>query len=285
MLVSPLDLFARAKKEGYAIGAFNTSDLNITKAIIEAAEELRSPVIVETSEGEIDFLSPEISAAQVKILARKAKVPVVLHLDHGKKFETVIAAIQSGYTSIHIDGSANSFETNILLTQNAVNFAKKNNVAVEGELGHIGGTSEAHSGKIVIDSENLTDPDMARDFVKKTKVDVLAVSIGNIHGVYSEPPKLNFDLFSEITQKVKCFFSLHGGSGIPKSQIQRAIKMGIVKVNVNTELRLAFKEGILHEFDVHPEEVIPYKYLPLGTEAVKKVVAGKIKLFGSIGKV
>ncbi len=284
MLVNPLELYKRARKEGFAIGAFNTSDLNITKAIIEAAEELRSPVIIETSEGEIDFLTPEISAAQVKALAAKAKVPVVLHLDHGKKFETVVEAIKNGYTSVHLDGSSNPYDLNVSLTKNTVQFAHEKGVAVEGEIGHIAGSSESHEHKIEIDIESLTNPMDAKNFVKETDVDVLAVAIGNIHGVYANPPQLDFERLAEIDKKVKCFFSLHGGSGIPKNQIQRAIKMGVVKVNVNTELRMAFHDGILHEFEVHPEEVIPYKYLPAGTEAVKKVVENKIKLFGSVGK-
>jgi fructose-bisphosphate aldolase class II len=285
MLVNPIELFSRAKKEGYAIGAFNTSDLNITKAIIEAAEELRSPVIIETSEGEIDFLSPEISGIQVRTLAKKAKIPVVLHLDHGKKFETVVSAIKNGYTSIHLDGSANDYRINRDLTKNAVEYAHKKGVSVEGEIGHITGGSEKHEKKIEISPDTLTDPDEAKDFVDATGIDVLAVAIGNIHGMYSNPPTLDFERLEKIVKRLNCYFSLHGGSGIPKNQIQRAIKMGITKVNVNTELRLAFKEGLLHEFDVHPEEVIPYKYLPAGTEAVKKVVEGKIKLFGSTGKV
>lgn len=284
MLVNPLELYKRAQKEGFAIGAFNTSDLNITKAIIEAAEELRSPVIIETSEGEIDFLSPEISAAQVKALASDAKVPVVLHLDHGKKFETVVEAIKNGYTSVHLDGSANPYDLNVSLTKNTVQFAHEKGVAVEGEIGHITGSSESHDEKIEIATESLTDPAKAKTFVKATGVDVLAVAIGNIHGVYANPPQLDFERLAAIGKKVKCYFSLHGGSGIPKNQIQKAIKMGVVKVNVNTELRMAFHDGILHEFEVHPEEVIPYKYLPAGTEAVKKVVVTKIKLFGSVGK-
>jgi len=285
MLVNPLELFAAAKKGGYAIGAFNTSDLNITKAIIEAAEEMRSPVIIETSEGEIDFLSPEISASQVKSLARKAKVPVVLHLDHGKKFETVVAAIKNGYTSVHLDGSSNNFDLNVTLTKNTVVYAHKKNVSVEGEIGHIVGGSKKHNNKIEISPDTLTDPEEAKKFVQETGVDVLAVAIGNIHGMYSNPPSLDFERLGKIVKNLDCYFSLHGGSGIPKNQVQRAIKMGISKVNINTELRLAFKDGILHEFDVHPEEVIPYKYLPAGTEAVKKVVIGKIKLFGSVGKI
>jgi fructose-bisphosphate aldolase, class II len=284
MLVSPLELYKKAKREGYAVGAFNTSDLNITKAIIKAAEELSSPVIIETSEGEIDFLTPEISGAEVVLLAKRAKVPVVLHLDHGKNYDTVVAAIKAGYTSIHLDGSALPLVENLELTQKAVAYAHKKKIPVEAEIGHIAGGSEKHKEKIVISPDTLTDPMEAAEFARATGVDVLAVAIGNIHGMYANPPQLEFGRLLAITANVKTYFSLHGGSGIPARQVKKAIKMGIVKVNVNTELRLAFHEGLLHEFEVNPDEVIPYKYLPAGTEAVEKVVKAKIRMFGSAGK-
>lgn len=284
MLVNPLALYKKAKRGGYAIGAFNTSDLNITKAIIQAAEELKAPVIIETSEGEIDFLSPQISATEVVTLAKKAKVPVALHLDHGKSIETVKAALKVGYTSIHFDGSNLPLTENLELTQEVVKLTHKKKYPVEAEIGHITGGSELHQEKIKISPDTLTDPNEAAEFARATKVDMMAVAIGNIHGIYANPPCLDFDLLSEIVGKVKTYFSLHGGSGIPQKQIKKAIRMGIVKVNVNTELRLAFHQGLMHEFDVNPDEVIPYKYLPAGTEAVSKVVKTKILMFGSAGK-
>lgn len=284
MLVNPLGIYKKARKGGYAIGAFNTSNVEITRAIIETAERLNSPVIIETSEGEAESQGFEVVAAEVQALAKEAKIPVVLHLDHGKSFESVTQAIRAGYTSVHIDGSDFSIEENTKITKAVVALAHNNKVAVEGEMGHVAGTSAQHKTEIKISKGDLTDPAEASVFAKKTKIDTLAVAIGNIHGVYSESPKLDFERFAEITKVVNKFFSLHGGSGIPKSQIQEAIRLGIVKVNVNTELRLAFKEGILHEFDVHPDEAVPYKYLPAGAEAVSRVVEGKIRLFGSEGK-
>lgn len=284
MLVNPLNLYKKARKGGYAIGAFNTSNIEITRAIIETAERLNSPVIIETSEGEAEHQGFEVVAAEVKALAKEAKIPVVLHLDHGKTFESIGNAIRSGYTSVHIDGSEYNLEENTKITRAVVELAHNNGVAVEGEIGHVAGSSSQHRTEIEINRKDLTDPAEAESFAKKTKIDTLAVAIGNIHGVYAEPPQLDFERLAQITSKVKKYFSLHGGSGIPKTQVQKAIEMGIVKVNVNTELRLAFKEGILHEFDVHPDEAVPYKYLPAGAEAVAKVVEGKIKLFGSEGK-
>lgn len=284
MLVNPLTLYKKAKKGGYAIGAFNTSSVEITRAIIETAERLNSPVIIETSEGEAEHQGFEVVAAEVMALAKEAKIPIVLHLDHGKSYESIAAAIEAGYTSVHIDGSDYNFEENTKITRAVTELARGKGIAVEGEMGHVAGSSAAHSSEIEIDKKDLTDPSEAAEFAKITKIDTLAVAIGNIHGVYAEPPQLDFERFGQITAVVKKYFSLHGGSGIPKSQVQRAIEMGIVKVNVNTELRMAFKEGILHEFDVHPDEVVPYKYLPAGGEAVARVVEGKIRLFGSEGK-
>lgn len=284
MLVTAEGLFKKAKAGGYAIGAFNTSNLEITKAIIAAAEKANSPVIIETSEGEMDCLTPHVAAAEVAALAQNSKIPVVLHLDHGKSLKSVKTAVEAGYTSVHLDGSALPYSENVNLTKVAAKLAHSHRLTIEGEVGHIAGSSESHSHKIKIEQENLTDPAEAAKFVKETKVDVLAVSIGNIHGVYSNPPQLDFERLLEISKKVKKYFSLHGGSGIPKNQIKKAISLGIVKINVNTEIRLAFHKGILHEFEVNPNEVVPYKYLPAGGEAVEKVVSEKIRLFGSANK-
>lgn len=284
MLVSPLKLFKKAKKEGWAVGAFNTSDLEITKAIIEVAEELRSPVIIETSESELAFLTPEVAVAEVRALAEKTDIPVVLHLDHGKSFETVQAAIEAGYTSVHLDGSSMPDKVNTALTKKVVTYAAKKKIPVEGEIGRVTGNSEAHKDNIVIPADSLTESKEAAKFVKATGVSVLAVAVGNIHGIYANPPKLDIARLKDISGKVNGYLSLHGGSGIPKNQIKEAIKNGVVKINVNTELRLAFHQGLLHEFEVHPDEVVPYKYLPAGKEAVKKVVEQKIRLFGSAHK-
>ena len=284
MLVKSRDLYEQARAGGYAIGAFNTSMLEVTKAIIAGAVALKSPVIIETSEGEIGYLSPEMAVAEVKTLADEADIPVVLHLDHGKKLGTVTAAIAAGYTSIHVDGSSLPYSENVKLTKQVVGLARPHELLVEGEIGHITGASEAHAEEIKISPDTLTDPREAAEFTAATGVDVLAVAIGNIHGVYKNPPSLEFDRLAEITRLVKTYFSLHGGSGIPRQQVRRAIGMGIVKVNVSTELRLAFHEGLAEEFAADPGNVTPYKYLPAGIGAVQRIVETKIKMFGSDGK-
>lgn len=284
MLVLSHQLYKKAREGGYAIGAFNTSLLEETKAIINTAARLNSPVIIETSEGEMDYLSPKISAAEVRVLADEVDIPVVLHLDHGRHPDEITKAIESGYTSIHVDGSALIYEENVALTRQIVELAHATNLLVEGEIGHIVGASEAHAEAIKISPDTLTDPEEAQAFVAATGIDVLAVAIGNIHGVYKNPPTLDFERFHEITERVGTYFSLHGGSGIPEDQIRRAIKMGISKINVNTELRVAFHDGLAKEFADHPQNVVPYKYFPAGIEAVEHVVETKILMFGSDGK-
>ncbi|MDD3679002.1 MAG: class II fructose-bisphosphate aldolase [Patescibacteria group bacterium] len=284
MLVNPVSLYKKARKHGFAIGAFNTSNAEITKAIIKTAERLGSPVIIETSENEMAHVGSEVMVAEITAIAKNTKIPVALHLDHGKSFESVREAIRAGYSSVHIDGSTLAFEENFKLTKAVVDLAHNNKVAVEGEVGHIEGNSSEHKLPFEIKKENLTDPGDAAFFVKKTKVDILAISIGNIHGLYETTPMLDFDRLEEISKSVKLPFSLHGGSGIPKNQIQKAIAFGITKINVNTEIRVAFKRGLLHEFDLRPDEVVPYKYLPAGSAAVEKVVESKIKIFGSAGQ-
>jgi fructose-bisphosphate aldolase, class II len=284
MLVTSKELYAKAREGKYAIGAFNTSMLEVSRAIIMAAQELKAPVIIETSEGEIDFLTPEIAAAEVKALAEQVDVPVVLHVDHGKHYELIEKAIRSGYTSVHVDGSSLPYEENAELTKHVVELAHRNNLLVEGEIGHIAGASEAHDQEIKIPRDTLTEPDEARRFVKETGVDVLAVAIGNIHGVYKNTPNLDFLRLKRIAAGVDTYFSLHGGSGIPEVQIKKAISLGITKINVSTELRLAFYYGLAKEFAENPNNVVPYKYLPQASEAVKKVVEAKIRMFGSAGR-
>lgn len=280
MLVSSKKLLDKAKKEGYAVGAFNTSTLEVIKAVIEAACEKNSPVIIETSEGEIKFMEPKVVSSIVKTIAKEAKIPVALHLDHGQSLEMVKKAIEAGYTSVHIDGSSLSFEENIKVTKEVVNCAHKKNIAVEGELGHILGHSEKHHGKIDADKLDLTDPNQAEEFVRKTRIDFLAPSVGNSHGIYMDEPKLDFNRLKKISE-IGIPISLHGGSGIPKGQIEKAISLGVAKINVNTELRIAYSDGLREELSEKPTEVVPYKFLPEVIDKVKNVVKGKIEMFGS----
>ncbi|MDD5693046.1 MAG: class II fructose-bisphosphate aldolase [Patescibacteria group bacterium] len=284
MLVTTKDLYLDAKKEGYAIGAFNVSTLEAIKAIINAAMKLKSPVVIETSEKEMSFLEPALVFDIVKELAKDLRIPVGLHLDHGKSLETVKEAIASGYTSVHFDGSGLPDGDNIKLTKAAAEMAHQRNLTIEGELGHIAGSSEMHGEQIIIDKKTLTDPEMAKKFVSETGIDILAVSVGNIHGIYKNEPKLDIERLAKI-KEIGIPMSLHGGSGIPDDQIKRAISCGIAKINVNTELRMAYTETLRDELAENPDEIVPYEYLPEEIEAIEDVVEAKIRLFGSDNRI
>jgi ketose-bisphosphate aldolase len=280
MLVTTRELYLKAQKDGYAIGAFNVSTLEAIKAVINAARRLKSPVIIETSEREMSFLEPALVFDIVAELAENLRIPVGLHLDHGKSLEAAKQAVAAGYTSVHIDGSNLSYEDNVKLTRKVVSFAKQKKITIEGELGHIAGSSQKHAEEIKIDQNILTNPGQAKKFVTETGIDILAVSIGNIHGVYRNEPKLDFTRLDEL-KRLGLPMSLHGGSGIPGDQIRRAISLGVTKINVNTELREAYTETLREKLAENPTEIVPYEYLPEEIEAIEDVVETKIKLFGS----
>ncbi len=284
MLVTVKELLKKAEKRGYAVGSFNTPSLEVTKAIIAAAEKLKSPVIVSTSEGEINYAGLEFISKIVRIAASEAHVPVALNLDHGKSLKMALMCIAAGYTSVHIDGSALDYEDNVALTLAVTEVAHKERVSVEGELGHIAGGSQINRQKISDLKIEKTDSRKVKDFVKETNIDCLAPCIGNAHGIYDDVPKLDFDLLSKIRDNVSIPLVLHGGSGIPGRDIKKTIKKGIRKINVNTELRIAFTGSLRAVLAEKPDEVTPYKYFPHVIKTVEKEVEEKIKLFGSVGK-
>jgi len=283
MIVTTKELFEKARAGGYAIGAFNVSTLEAIKGILDAAAELKAPVIIETSEKEMRYLNPHLVVDVVRELAEDLDIPVAIHLDHGQGMDGVREAIAAGYTSVHIDASALPYEENLSLTKEATDFAHSRDITVEGELGHVGGASEIHDEKAKMEKSTFTDPEQAAVFVNETGIDVLASSIGNIHGIYENEPELDFVRLEKLG-KIGIPLSLHGGSGIPEVQIKKAISLGITKINVNTELRQAYTNTLHAELDAHPEEIVPYKYLPEEIEAVKKVVLEKINMFGSADK-
>jgi len=284
MLLPAIDLLNKASQKGYAVGAFNTSNLEITQAIIEVAEALNAPVIIATSEKEAEFMGMEYVVALVQKASTRLKIPLALHLDHAKSLESALKAIELGYTSVHIDGSALPFEGNVGLTLGVVEVARSVGVSVEGELGQIYGTSSLHQEipiKKVAKKTGFTDPEKAFEFVKLTGVDSLAVAIGTAHGLYQGQEKLDFKRLAAIKKKVNIPLVLHGGSGLSEKSIKKAIKLGVSKINVNTELRLAYAQALRESLAQDSQEIVPYKFLASAKEAVKEVVASKIKLFGA----
>lgn len=283
-----IELFKQARKGKYAIGQFNVSTDEQIKAIVEVAKDFKSPVIIGTSESEREFIGTKQVVALVETWERETGLPIILNADHCKGFESAKEAIDSGYQAINIDASSLPFEENIKLTKQVVDYAKSKNsdIIIEGELGYLRGSSEIHKEKIEIKEEDLTDPEQAREFVERTGIDSLAVVIGNTHGIETEKePHLFLDRLKKIQKAVlDTFLVLHGGSKTPEEDIKKAIKLGIVKININTELRIAYSDALEKEIKEHPDELKPYKILAPAVEETKKIVAEKIKLFGSQGK-
>ncbi len=278
----------KAQKEKFAIGQFNFSDFTQMKAIVSAGEKLKSPIILGTSEGESKFFGLQEAVALRDIIRKKTGLSIFLNLDHGKSFEYLKEAIDAGYDMVHFDGSKMPLEENIKTAKEVVKYAKKKGVLVEGEVGRIGtDSSKLYSEKFEIKEEDLTKPEDAEKFVKETKVDLLAVSIGTFHGIDISGvcPNLRLDILEKIKGKMgKMGLVLHGGSGTPEDDIKEAINRGIVKININTELRVAFSGNLRRFLDNNVEEVVPYKFLALAKNSVEKVTELKIKMFGSENK-
>jgi len=304
MLVTNKDLLLPARQNAYAVGAFNISNLESLLAVAEAAAEEKSPVIVAVTPSAIKYAGLEYLAKIVKTAAELAPVPMSLHLDHGENFETVSKCVEAGFTSVMIDGSFLKFEENVGLTKRVVDFAHQKGVAVEAELGRLAGVEES----TVEEKEAvLTDPNTAKEFVEKTGVDALAVAIGTSHGAYKfkAEPKLDFERLKLVREKVDVPLVLHGASsvpawiiekaakygaeltgakGIPEEHIQKAISLGIAKINIDTDLRLAFTATVREFLANSPKEFDPRKILGPAKEAMKEVVKGKMRLFRSSGK-
>lgn len=284
-----IELLKKAQKNRYAVGQFNVSTDEHIKAIVIAAKDLRSPVIIGTSEGERKFIGTKQAVALVRVWQKEAGLPIILNADHCKTFESAKQAVDAGYSAVHFDGSGLPFKENVKVTKQVVDYAKQKNpkLLIEGELGYLRGESVVHK-KVKVKPEDLTDPEQAKEFIEKTGVDSLAIVVGNIHGVETDlkNPPLHLDKLREIQQAIpKTFLVLHGGSGTPDEDIKKAIKLGIVKININTELRIAYSEELEETIKEYPEEVKPYKILAPAVEAMKEVVEEKIDLFGSKGKI
>ncbi len=277
-------LYQKVKKENWAIGQFNFSTLEQLKGIVLAGEKKHSPLILGTSEGESKFLGLEQAVALVGSMKKNLKVNIFLHLDHGKDPVYVKKAIDLGYDSVHFDGSRFSFKKNIKLTKEIVKYAHKRGVLVEGEFNALLGESNLKPKKqIKIQKKHLTNPDKAREFVLKTGVDSLAVSIGNIHGKYIKMPKLDFKRLEEIKKKTDCFLVLHGASGFSGFNLKKAIKIGVQKVNVNTQLRIVWRTELERSFK-RSRHVKPYLILPSVIKKTELEVEKYLKIFNSINK-
>ena len=277
-LVTSKEMLSRAQAEGYAIGAFNAENMEMVLAIVEAAEELCSPVMIQTTPSTVKYASTDVYASMARAVAENATVPVCVHLDHGNSYELVEKALRSGYTSVMIDGSLLDFEENIRLTRSVVDAAGTRNIPVEAELGSVGGKEDS------LEAEGgYTVPEEARTFVEKTGVFSLAVAIGTAHGVYRNEPRLDVERLARIRDMVDIPLVLHGASGLSDDSIRACIREGICKVNFATELRQAYTAAVRSALAV--ESVYdPKVYGKAARQAVKEQVMNRILVCGCQGK-
>ncbi len=309
-LVNTKKMFDMAYKNGYAVGAFNVNNMEITQGIIEAVAEEKAPLILQVSRGAREYAKNSYLKAIINVVVEEnPDIPVAINLDHGDTFETCKQFVDDGFTSVMIDASSKPFEENIALTKEVVEYAHARDVVVEAELGQLGGIEEDVVGVSSDDiSKHLADPSQVEEFVRKSGVDSLAVAIGTSHGAYKfkKEPKLAFDILQEIADKLPGFpLVMHGSSsvlkefvdlinkyggdmpnamGVPEDAVSKASKMAMCKVNIDTDLRLALTAKIRQVFTEKPAEFDPRKYLGPGREAIKKMVKHKLHVLGCAGK-
>jgi tagatose 1,6-diphosphate aldolase GatY/KbaY len=277
VLVTTKKILLDAQKRKYAVGAFNVENMEMIMAVVEAAEEMRAPVILQTTPSTVAYAGLEHFYANVKVAADKVSVPIALHLDHGDSFDLAMRALRVGYTSIMIDGSHKPFIDNIALSKAVADVCRAIDVSVEAELGKVGGKEDNLDGG----EGGLTDPIQAKEFVEQTRIDSLAVAIGTAHGVYKGEPKVDIQRLKEIRKLVDIPLVLHGTSGVPDAIVKECIVNGICKVNYATDLRIAYTKGVNEVLQKQPNTIDPKKYGNIGKERVKQYVIDKIKILNS----
>lgn len=288
------DWLQKAKIEKFAIGAFNVGNLETFKAVAMAAANKKSPVIIESSPGETDWMGAKNIVSLAKNYSEQYGVPILVNLDHSTKTEDCQKAIDAGYELIHFDGSKLPYEENVTQTKQVADWAHDKGLTAEGELDHIGGSSTVHQGSAIEEAAkvSMTEPEKAVEFVKATGIDIFAAFVGNVHGLYvGAEKKLDVDRVKAIADATGVFLSLHGSSGIPEDQVRAAIQNGIVKVNLNTEIRQVFKDTfqkVLEENEQAPssgsKEYALYKIAGPVLDSIRELVEHKIELFGSANK-
>lgn len=282
MLVNMNEVLLPAKKGKYGVGLFNAVNLELARGIINAAEQTGSPVIMGTAEVLFPYGPLEEVSYYLLPMAKKARVPVVIHLDHGLKKETCLKALELGFTSIMYDCSTDPYEENVKKVREMADIAHSYGATIEGELGHIGGTEGGAGADETDASKFYTDPEQAKDFVERTKVDALAIAVGTAHGAYKLPPKLDFARIEKIANTIDVPLVLHGGSGLTDYDFKTAIEKGISKVNIFTDINIAAVEAEFRAFTDMNKGLIDL--IPAAVEAIKKACIKKMELFGSCGK-
>lgn len=282
-LVSMKEMLNKARKEGYAVGQYNVNNLEFAQGILMATQEENAPVILGVSEGAARYMSGMKTVVKIiegLIEDMNITVPVAIHLDHGSSYEKCVEAIEAGFTSVMIDASHGPFEENIATTKKVVDYAHPKGVSVEAELGVVGGQED----DVIAEGVIYADPDECRELVERTGIDCLAPALGSVHGPYKGEPNLGFKEMEEIGNQSDIPLVLHGGTGIPTHDIQKAISYGSAKINVNTESQIASAEAVRETLNNDSEVYDPRKYLGPAREAVKATVQGKIQAFGTSNK-
>ncbi|MBI2572280.1 class II fructose-bisphosphate aldolase [Candidatus Woesearchaeota archaeon] len=303
MLANTKTLLIKAQRAGYAVPHFNINNMEMLQGVVQAAVNLKSPIILATSQGGIDYAGMRFLHGLATTAAQISDIPIALHLDHGKDLDTIKHAIEIGYSSVMIDASHEEFEKNVAITRKVVQMAHAKGITVEAELGTIGGVEDTVSSRNII----YTDPAKAAEFVQRTGCDFLAVAIGTSHGAYkfSGKASLRIDILQQIQQRVHIPLVLHGASGVPRtlvkmaekygaqlhgvegvpdSQIQKAVKKGICKINTDTDLRIAFDAAVRKVIMEQPKDFDPRHILGPARDLMMDVAMQRIRLFGSAGK-
>jgi len=276
------ELEQQARDGKFGLGAFNTNNLEITKSIAAAIKEESSPAIIAVTPSAMKYAGSTQITNIVRTAVEESGIKVALHLDHGTTVADCVECLKQGFSSVMIDGSKLPFEENIAMVNEVVKLAKPLGISVEAELGRIFGAEE----QIVVTEReaSFTDPKQAAEFVERTGIDSLAVSIGNAHGFYKGKPQLDFDRLKEIQEQTDALLVLHGASGIPEEDVRKAIEIGITKVNIDTEIRDAFRRGVTDFIQDNPQVIDPRKILKPAMEEMTEVVKRKISIFMSGGK-
>jgi fructose-bisphosphate aldolase class II len=274
-------MLQEADQGKYAVGAFNANNMEIVQAILEAAEAENAPVIMQASQGALQYAGLDYITAIVRTAAA-SRIPLALHLDHGTDFDQIIRCIRGGFSSVMYDGSKQPYADNVAITRQILAISNPVGVSVEAEIGKIGGTEDQVS---VSEKEaRYTDPEEAKRFVDDTGVECLAVAVGTAHGQYKGEPKLDFDRLQKIKAMIRIPIVLHGSSGVPEDALREAIRLGVCKINIDTNIREAFVGSMREALARNPDEIDPRKILGPAKAAAVEIIREKIRIFGSSGK-
>jgi fructose-bisphosphate aldolase class II len=280
-IVTLQELLADASRKRYAVGAFNVSNLESVRSVLEAAEETASPVVLQAASEEVKYAGGRCLVAMIEELAASRRLRLGIHLDHGPSFEFAMLCLRYGFTSVMFDGSRLPYEQNVETTRRVVEAAGAAGVSVEGELGTIGSTTEMGER---IDGAYLTDPQQAGDFVRRTRVHCLAPAFGTAHGLYRFEPRLDFERLARIRESAGVPLAMHGGTGVPAEQIRHAIELGVAKINFSTILRKSFIDRMREYMSAHPEDLMTMNILGQAALAMKQSVKDMIMLCGSASR-